>query len=162
MTTLYGGDMTQFHLCCFRQWLVVSSFPGFPYTYNHPALRDIFVQARNQIRICFDSIFLCTYGECVCLSFGNPACWDQSMIILTDFNRHFKWNAKTLCKKIRYKDKRPRELISKVAQRETVFSPKNYFLLKIRTRFVKINVLRPIKSQRLYLFYIGFVVYNHM
>jgi len=103
-TTWYGGDMTRFHLCCFQHLLAVSSSPGFPCTCNHPALRDIFVQARNQIRICFDSIFLCTYGECVCLSFGNPACWDQSMVILTDFNQHFKWHGKTLCKKIRYKD----------------------------------------------------------
>lgn len=73
---------------------------------NHNAFRDIFAQARNQIRIRFDSIFLCTYGECVCLSFGNPDCWDQSMIILTDFNQHFKWHARPLCKKIRFRDAR--------------------------------------------------------
>lgn len=86
----------------------------FPWILHHPALLDIFAQARNQIRICFDSIFLCTYGECVCLSFGNPDCWDQSTIIWTDFNQHFKWHAEIPTKR----------LDTEAAQREAVSSSK--------------------------------------
>lgn len=51
----------------------------------------IFTQAGNLIRICFDSIVLCTYSKCVCLPFWKTDwCENQSEIILTDFNLDFK------------------------------------------------------------------------